>query len=49
MAVFLLGLFFGPAEAQKAETVNVNLKATFRDLAGDRFRSDGNGAYIKRG
>ena len=46
MAVFLLGLFFGPAEAQKAETVNVNLKATFRDLAGDRFRSDGNGAYI---
>jgi hypothetical protein len=52
MAVLLLGLFFGPAEAQKAKNVNVNLKAAFRDLppgegtAGDMIRSDGNGTYI---
>ena len=52
MAVFLLGLSFIPAEAQKAKNVNVNLKATFRDLApgegtlGDMIRSDGNGTYI---
>ena len=44
IALFLVGLFFVPAEG--AGERNVYLKATFRDLAGDNFRSDGNGAYI---
>src|SRR4030042_4751639 len=44
IALFLVGLVFVPSEAAKAR--NVYLKATFRDLAGDKFRSDGNGAYI---
>ena len=43
VALFLFGLFFVPSEG--ATVRNVNLKATFRDLAGDMFRSDGNGAY----
>ena len=46
MALFfiLIGLYFIPAEGGRLK--NVYLKATFRDLAGDKFRSDGNGAYI---
>jgi len=44
IALFLVGLVFVPSEGAKAR--NVYLKATFRDLAGDKFRSDGNGAYI---
>jgi hypothetical protein len=40
----IIGLSFVPAEAQNAK--NINLKATFRDLAGDMFRSDGSGPYI---
>ena len=49
-AVFLLGFFFGPSEAQK-KARNVNLRAIFRDLApgeitmGDKIRSDGKGIY----
>ncbi len=42
--LFLFGLIFLPSEG--AVERNVYLKATFRDLVGDMFRSDGNGAYI---
>jgi len=44
VVLFLIGLYFVPAEGGGGK--NVYLKATFRDLAGDKFRSDGNGAYI---
>jgi len=42
--LFLFGLIFLPSEGARER--NVYLKATFRDLVGDKFRSDGNGAYI---
>ena len=42
--LFLFGLIFLPSEG--AAVRNVYLKATFRDLAGDKFRSDGKGPYI---
>jgi len=43
VTLLLFGLFFIPARAQKAK--NVNLRAIFRDAAGDKIRSDGKGIY----
>ncbi len=43
VALFLLGLYFVPAESGAEK--NISLKATFRDAAGDKIRSDGKGTY----
>jgi len=43
IVLFVFGLSLVPAEAQKVR--NVNLRAIFRDAAGDKIRSDGKGIY----
>ena len=44
VGLLLAGLVFVPSEGARER--NVYLKAVFRDLPGDRFRSDNKGAYI---